>query len=557
MAPAGRIATAALASALAAGLAVTAGPAQAQAPTFEVRVPPETRSTPVTGRLVLLVSPEPEPEPRHRLSPHGPAVFGVDLDQLPAGRATRIDTSAASHPVGLDELEPGTYYAQAVVNLYERVDRADGHSIWVPFNDGMREVFTRRPGNLYSDVVRFEVGAGGTVRIAVDRVVPEREPMPETDRVRHVRIRSPSLSEFWGRPVYVNAVVLLPKGYHEHPEVRYPTVFTLGHGVPFSFDADASPDGDDGEIDPVTGLESRRDFYRAWTSDDFPRFIAVALHQQTPFFADSYSIDSANNGPYGTAFVDEVLPALEERFRMIGRPYARLVEGASTGGWQALALQLHYPETFGGAWVLQPDPIDFRAYQLVDIYDDDDAFTLHLGPFVTVERPFRRTVRGQVVWTVRDLSRFERVLGSHGRSGYQLEGWEAVFGPVGPDGYPRPLWDKVTGEIDHEVARYMRRQGYDLRAYAERNWDDLGPKLRGKLHLYAGDMDDFYLNLAVYRFEDFIERVDPDYPAVFDYGRPMKGHSWHRYTWSELVRRMADHVRANAPVGADTSEWNH
>lgn len=544
-------------AALAATLAATGSPASAQAPVFEVNVPTATRGEPLTGRLVVMVARSDEPEPRRRLSPDGPAVYGVDLEHLPPGHVARIDASAAGHPVALEDLEPGAYYAQAVINVYEKVDRADGHTIWVPFNDGMREPFTHRPGNLYSDVVPFRVGDGDTVRIAADRVVPDREPFRDTEWVRQVRLQSPSLSEFWGRPVFINALVLLPKGYADHPDVRYPVVFTFGHGVPFSFQPDSAAARGVGEVDPATGLESGYDFYRKWVSDDFPRFVAVALHQQTPYFPDSYSINSANNGPYGDALVDEVVPALERRFRIIRRPYARIVEGASTGGWQALALQLHYPESFGGAWVLQPDPIDFEAYQLVDIYEDDNAFTRKTGPFTRTERPFRRTVRGQVEWTVREVSRFERVLGSHGRSGYQLEGWEAVFGPVGPDGYPEPLWDKATGEIDHEVARYMRRQGYDLRAYAERNWDELGPKLRGKLHLYAGDMDDFYLNLAVYRFEDFLRREDPDYPAVFGYGRPMKGHAWHEHTWAELLRRVAAHVRAHAPAGTDPAAWSY
>jgi hypothetical protein len=285
--------------------------------------------------------------------------------------------------------------------------------------------------------------------------------------------------------------------------------------------------------------------------------IAVSFQQQTPFFPDSYSVNSANCGPYGDAIVEEVIPRLEREFRMIARPHARILDGASTGGWQALALQLRYADFFGGAWVLQPDPIDFSRYGLVNIYQDENAFTVRTGPFTTSERPMRRTVDGQVLWTMRDLSRFEAVLGSHGRSGYQLMGWEAVYGPLGDDGYPRPLWDKETGVINREVAEYMRENGYDLTEFARRNWSELQPKLRDKLHIFCGDMDDFYLNLAVYRFEAFINDArGGGEVATFTYGRPRKGHSWHVMTWAELVREIADHVRRISPPGANDAWLN-
>ena len=383
--------------------------------------------------------------------------------------------------------------------------------------------------------------------------------MPEdTEWVKHVRIRSEKLTRFWGRPIYIHARVLLPRGYAEHPTVRYPVVYTLGHSVPFNFSTDSTRTRGLGTINPITGVETGFDFYRTWISDSFPRVIAIAFEQQTPYFPDSYSVNSANNGPYGDAITQEVIPDLEQRFRIIAEPYARHVEGASTGGWQTLALQLRHPDYFGGAWVLQPDPIDFRRYILGDIYADTNAFTLPLGQFTTIERPFRRTTEGQVLWTMRQVSRFEAVLGSRGRSQYQLEAWEAVYGPVGPDGYPVPLWDKLTGTIDRSVAQYMRDNGYDLRAYAERNWATLGPKLAGKLHFFVPDMDDFYLNVAMYRFEEFArEHTRPGEIPPFVYGRPMKGHSWHDWTWGEFVRLFAADVRAKAPPGADTRAWNY
>ena len=193
-----------------------------------------------------------------------------------------------------------------------------------------------------------------------------------------------------------------------------------------------------------------------------------------------------------------------------------------------------------------------------NIYEDENAFGVPLGPFTSAERPFRRAVNGQEVWTLREMSLFEETLGSKERSGYQLEGWEAIYGPMGADGYPVPLWDKLTGKIDRNVATYMRDHGYDLRAYTEKNWSALGPKLEGKLHFFCGDMDDFFLNLAMYSFQDFLKGThDPHYEADFTYSRPMKGHGWHAMTWADYVRKMGEQVRRDAPAAEDTSQWRY
>jgi len=490
------------------------------------------------------------------VSPSGPAIFGVDLDQLRAGQPAIVDERSLGYPVRLSELPAGDYYVQAVVNVYEQIHRADGKTIWLHMNDGTIETFQIAAGNLYSDVQRVHVGGARTVRLSLSHVIQPEERPRDTEWVKHVRIQSQKLTGFWGRPVYVHATVLLPKGYAEHPAARYPIVYTLGHGVPFSFTTDSTrarvgPD-------PRTGLESGYQTYKAWNAEAFPRVIAVSLEQQTPYFPDSYSVNSANNGPYGDAIIEEVMPELDRQFRTIGKPYARLLEGASTSGWQSLSMILRNPDFFGGAWVLQPDPIDFRRYQLVNIYEDTNAFVLPNSQFTTTERPFRRTTEGQVVWTLRGLSLFEEVLGTRGRSSYQLEAWEALYGPVGADGYPVPLWNKLTGTIDRTVANYMREHGYDLREYAQRNWSVIGPKLVGKLHFFAGDMDDFYLNLAVYQFQDFLRSTtNPHYEGEFTYGRPMKGHSWHTFTWAEMVRQMGAFVKANAPSSEESAAWSY
>ncbi|MEO8448987.1 MAG: hypothetical protein ABI647_04295 [Gemmatimonadota bacterium] len=544
-------------AAVAAAVALLFGGRPAAGQQFQVSFTRGAHAGPITGRLVLVVSKTREPEPRLAISPSGPAAFGVDLDQVAPDQAVVVDDGAVGYPWKLSSLPPGDYFVQAVINVYEKARRSDGHTIWVHLNDGSTEFFTTAAGNLYSEVQAVHVAGGAKLKVALTKVM-QAEPGPQdTEWLKHVKIQSKKLTEFWGRPIYIHATVLLPKGYEEHPNVRYPSIYPLGHSVPFSFTTDSTAVRNPGQINPVTGLDTGYDFYKAWSSPGFPRVLAITLEQNTPYFPDSYSVNSANNGPYGDAIVDEVIPYLEEHFRIIRHPYARHLEGASTSGWQTLALQLQHPEAFGGAWVLQPDPIDFRKYQQVDIYKDDNAFTIPAGQFTTTERPFRRTVEGQVVWTARQLSLFEEVLGTRGRSGFQLEAWEAVYGPTDADGYPKPLWNKLTGVIDRDVAHYMRDHGFDLRSFAEKNWATLGPKLVGKLHFFAGDMDDFYLNLAVYQFEDFLKSSsNPHYEAEFTYGRPKKGHSWHAFPWSEMVRRMAAVIREAAPAG-EASAWSY
>lgn len=551
-------------------LAVSGSAARAQSARFEVTVASSADAQPLTGRLVVAVSKQEKPEPRLLISPRGPALFAMDLDQLAPGHTAVVDNSAASYPMNLSDLPPGDYYVEAVVNVYQQFHRTDGHNIWVHMGDGRVEFFNFAGGNLYSDVQKVHIDGHSTVHITVSHVIAE-EPRPaDTEWLKHVKIQSQLLTKFWGHPVYVYADVLLPKGYAEHPNTYYPSIYPLGHAPdPFGFNPDSMSERRGGEQNPlelrrgarinrVSGLESGYDFYTSWVSDSFPRVIAITLEQATPYFADSYSTNSANDGPYGDAVVQEVIPYLEQHFRIIGKPYARQVEGASTSGWQTLALVLQHPDYFGGGWVLQPDPIDFRHYQLTNIYSDSNAFAIPSGQFETTERQFQRTTEGQVVLTTRELSRFEDVLGSHGRSGYQLEAWEAVYGPVGADGYPMGVWDKKTGAIDHQVAAYMRDHGYDLRAYAQQNWSTLGPKLAGKLHFFAGDMDNYYLDLAVYDFQDLVDSsANPHSDADFTYGRPMKGHGWHSYTWAEMVRKMADAVKREAPAGESTAGWEY
>jgi enterochelin esterase-like enzyme len=531
--------------------------AQTSGPRFEISFPATAHSGPITGRVFVILTRHDTPEPRLQAGDwfQQTPIFGADVSQLPPGQAAVIDGSTLGFPLkSLRELPAGEYYAQALINIYTEFHRADGHTIWVHMDQGEGQQFNRSPGNLYSAVqpVRLDPARGYDIRLEANQVIPPVEIPPDTEYVRRVKFASKAVSQFWGHPMYIGATVLLPKGYDEHPNQRYPVVYIQDHftlRAPFGFQDGSSEDGSAEADDWPSGREAR-EFTKAWLSAKFPRLILVTFQHPTPFFDDSYAVNSANQGPYGDAIMQELIPYLESHFRIIAEPWARGLTGGSTGGWESLALQVLHPEFFGGTWTFFPDPIDFHRYQLVDVYQDENAFVAG-GEYVPQERPMMRSSEGQMLVTVRQMSLLEEVLGSHGRSGQQYEEWEAAYGPVGADGYPRPLWDKLTGKIDHEVANYMRDHGYDLTYDLEKNWSTSGPKLVGKLHLFCGDMDNYYLNLAVYRLENFLKHTkDPHYAGSFEYGRPMKGHGWSPYSAAELVKEMAAAMEKNRPKAA-------
>ena len=531
---------------LLAGLLFEAAPARPAEPRFEISFAAPGHDGALTGRIFVAVAKAESPEPIQQIGSYPGKIpfFGIDVEQLPPGRAAIVDSRAPGYPANsLKDVPAGDYYVQALANVYTQFHRSDGHTIWAHMDQWEGQHFTRSPGNLSSAVqrVHLDPAAGYDVKLELTKVLPSAEVPPDTAWVQRVKIQSPLLTKFWGHPMYIGATVLLPKGYNEHPGDHYSVIYIQGHfglNAPFGF-SDGTAVGRGG------GRAGSAEFSQAWMSDNFPRMIAVTFQHPTPYFDDSYAVNSANNGPYGDALLQELIPYLEEHFRMIRAPYARVLTGGSTGGWESLALQVLHPDFFGGTWTMYPDPVDFRRYQLVDIYSDDNAFIAPGYEFMVPERPMMRTPEGQVTQTMRQMSQLEEVLGSHGRSAQQFEAWEAVYGPVGEDGYPRPLFDKRTGKIDRSVATYMREHGYDLAAYMKANWAKLGPQWKGKLHLYVGDMDNYYLNLAVYLLEDYLKTTDSD--ATFEYGRPKKGHGWQPMTNAELVKMMAAQIGRNAP----------
>jgi hypothetical protein len=560
-------------------LPLLATPLAAQA-RAEITLPTARATAPLHGRLLFYVSADTTGTPRTQVSDGAATaqVFGVDITDWRPGTARSVDASAFGYPLpSLRELKPGRYRVQALLNRYERFTRSDGHTVLLPPDRGEGQQMNAKPGNLYSAPMTVTIGA--TSRIALT-LSEEIGPLPdpkrkETTYVKHVQIRSALLSKFWGTDMYLAAWVLLPEGFESHPDARYPLVINHGH-FPSGVDGfrETPPDPD---LKPdysarfnLAGYnriqqELSYDFYRSWTGPGFPRVLLVQIQHPTPYYDDSYAVNSANNGPYGDAIMHELVPEIERRFRGLGAGWARFTYGGSTGGWEAMAVQMFYPDMFNGAWIACPDPIDFRHYTVIDIYKDKNAYYQE-GPFKRVPRPGQRNYLGHVSTTLEQSNHRELALGTKSRSGDQFDVWESVYSPVGADGYPKPIWDKRTGVIDTSVAAYWREH-FDLSYILRRDWKTLGPKLRGKLRIYVGDMDNYYLNNAVYEVERFLKQADPPADAVVDYG-DRDEHCWNgdhtrsnaysRLRYPQMVLPWAvDRMLMTAPAGADLRSWRY
>jgi hypothetical protein len=538
---------------------------------FEITFPAELREEPVVGRVYVLLMRSPDSRARTQRSfghqpvsnETGEPFFAVDVDGLRPGEAAVIDAGAIGYPIGrLADLPPGDYWAQAILNVYTEFQRSDGHTLWLHKDQWEGQRFAWSPGNFISDVVpvRIDPERGFNVQLELNHVLPPVEIPSDTEWVRRVKIQSQLLSEFWGQPMEIGATVLLPRGFDKDADTRYPAVYIQGHfGLEPPYSHSPEPVAETPEEyawRTARGLMTGYTLHEQWVRDDFPRVVLVTFQHPTPYFGASYAVNSANNGPYAEALITELIPYLERQFRLIPEEYARIVTGVSTGGYQALALQVHHPRTFGGAWVFCPDPVDFRRLFKINIYEDENAFD---APGYELLRPQRYAVRlrdGQPIQSVRQLSALHDALGTRGRSGEYLGAWEAAFGPVGTDGYPRSLWDRATGQIHREVAQNWRDQGYDLTHYLSQNWPRIGPDLVGKINLFCGDMDEYYFNLSIYGLEEVLESTaNPYYAGSFQYGRPLQGHGWRPMDQVEQIRVMAAHVARNAPQGQDASAW--
>jgi hypothetical protein len=547
---------------------------------IEVTVP---GAKPLNGHLILVFSMNDKEEPRMRLSEnyHSEQAFGVDVDGLAPEKPIVVDAKTFGYPRrSLTDLDAGDYFVQAVFNVYEQFHLASGKTVWLPPDKGEGQHWNRKPGNPYSKPVKihFDPKSPATVKLTLDQVIPpiegtDQDPMvmaakdPGAKWLKFMRFRSEKLSAFWGRDVFLGAWILLPDGFDEHPDAKFPLVVYQDHyhaglgPVPF---VTTPPDP---KAPGARRLANGYKFFQDWTSGRLPRVILLYVQNANPYYDDSYDVDSANVGPYGSAINDELIPAVEKQYRGIGQGWARATFGGSTGGWEALATQVFYPDFYNGTWAACPDPIDFHAYQNIDLYNDANAF-VRKGDFAEIPVAADRKPDGTIIATAGGEFAYEYVLGTHGRSTEQWDIWQAVFSPAGSDGYPAEIIDPLTGDIDKTVLAYWHDH-YDLTAILKRDWPTLGPKLEGKLHLTVGDGDTYFLNNAVHLLQTELETTrNPHSDATFQYGPGMP----HCYTGgpaeytmqqnnAEWIQRvlpvMTEHIVATAPTGADTKSWRY
>jgi enterochelin esterase-like enzyme len=540
---------------------------------FEISFPASLDSQPVDGRVFLMIARNDDREPRFQVADWtgGQPFFGVDVDGLQPGQAAVVDGTTLGYPItSIADIPAGDYYVQGLLNVYTTFHRADGHTIKMHMDQWEGQRWNVSPGNFLSDVQRVHVdpARGGTIRITLTKTIPPIDPPADTKYVKHVKIKSELVSKFWGHDMDIGAVVVLPPGFDQHPNAHYPVAYEQNHfRRTFTSWRETPPDP------KATGRDStveryRYQLYRDWAGGGLPKMLIVIPQHPNPYYDDAYAVNSANIGPYGDAITQELIPYVEQKFRAIGKPWARSLFGGSTGGWESLASQIFYPDFYNGTWTFCPDPVDFHYFQLTDIYNDSNAYFPNNSWRHDFIRPGMRGLDNQVLATYHDMSWLEAVLGTHGRSGEQLDVFQAVFGPEGPDGYTHLLYDKTTGTIDKGVVDYWRDH-YDLTRILRRDWPTLGPKLKGKIHLYVGENDTFYLEEAAYLLHAFLDSTrTPPWGGTWDLGdqwphcyaganRPGEPRLISSLTmYQRILPLIARHMVQTAPKGADMS-WRY
>ncbi|MBI1361098.1 MAG: enterochelin esterase [Alphaproteobacteria bacterium] len=428
---------------------------------------------PVSGRLLVVTMPWADANRNGKTpsmlaaAPDDP-IAAQELDYLASGGSTYIDADAKAYPAPLSKAPPGDYAVQAILDVNH--DYAYGGP---------------GPGDIVSPVYRVHL-PGGIPQLVLDAVTPQpvatERPLQQSadaaaksdafeKHLDDIDFVSPALSAFWGRPMHIRAWVLTPPGYETSKET-YPAVYRAeGFGG--------------------THARARRPALNHWNmmlSGETPPMIRVFLDHSTPWGTTEFA-DSVNNGPWGKALTEELIPYLESKYRMDAKPSGRFVTGHSSGGWFAMWQQVRYPKVYGGTWARAPDPVDFHSFTGIDIYRPGaNAYTRPDGS----SQYLMRNAKGEEIVSFRQYSQREEVEGDYGG---QIDSFDWVFSPRADDGRPQPLFDRHTGVIDPSVAAYWR-ENYDIAAIIQRDWKTLKPDLDGKIHLIVGTVDTFHLNEA-------------------------------------------------------------
>ena len=546
---------------------------------FNVKINNNLHTENFDGRLLLLFSNNNAAEPRFQISDalSTQIILGKNVDQWAIGSTQSIAQEAYGFPKErLSDIPAGDYYVQVLLHKYETFHLKNGKVVKLPMDRGEGQHWNLAPGNIYSKPIKIHFDPKNTevVQLTIDQIIPPIIEPTDSKYIKHIKIQSKLLTEFWGRPMYLGAHILLPEGFDTHQNVKYPLAIYHGHFPSDISGFSTTPPNpnlipDTSARFNITGYnkiqeEEAYQFYKQWTGPSFPRVLAIEIQHATPYYDDSYAVNSANMGPYGDAITYELIPEIEKQFRGIGQGWARFTYGGSTGGWEALAVQVFYPNEYNGAYAACPDPIDFNHYTTINIYKDENAYYAK-SDFKDLARPSHRNYLGHINSTIKETNQRELALGTHSRSGDQYDVWEAVFSPMGEDGYPKRIFDKHNGTIDKSVAAYWK-ENYDLAHIIKRDWPKIGEQLKGKIHLYVGDMDNYYLNNAVYTAEDMLKQLkNPSCNCVIDYGDRAE-HCWNgdhtqpnyisRLRYHQMfINKWAQEVKTRAPKGVDLKSW--
>ncbi len=457
---------------------------------------PDTRISDVkgSGRLMVIVSKTRNPGPAYQRNfSDGRIGFAVNTVKnqfaSPFNLNSRDDVFS-TRDISLNSFPEGTWFVQAVLNLSDEPEMIAG-------------------GNLVSIAVKVTLTKDTPIILSLSDLIKGRnQPQPkDTTFVKFIEIKSKILSDWWGKPMNLKASVLLPSKFYKNQGEKFPLRVNIG--------------GYGSKCTRVIRMTDRNpEFSKWWFSEEAPQIINLFLDGDGPY-GDPYYVDSENNGPYGKALTEELIPYIEKRFNAIGTPESRFLDGCSTGGWVSFALQVFYPDYFNGAWSFSADPVDFNNMQLVNIYKDKNFYYNSFG----YETPSMRNKSGQPLLSIKDEVAGENLISftnSYTTSHGQWGAWNAVYGPKGKDRLPVPLWNTVTGVIDSTVAVQWNK--YDLLNYLKTNWQVVGPKLQHKIWIWMGDMDNFYLNNAMRQMDAFLKSTSnpkSDAKVTFE---PMNGH---------------------------------
>ena len=416
-------------------------------------------------------------------------VTAKEVHDLAPGASVGVDGADLAFPQSFAAMPPGDYEAQAILDP----DHTYNYS-------------GRGPSDWVSPVIalaRFTPGAGSTPTLTLSTHAPD-DPRQTTGRAElqsHIKageieeqaFESPLLTRFWGRPTFLRAWVILPPGYAAHPAEHYPTAYwTAGFG---------------GTLE--SGLGQGLRLRQRMEQGKMPPLIWVMLDESCPHGTHEFA-DSVNNGPWGAALTTEYIPMLERTYRMDAQPSGRLLNGHSSGGWATLQLQVNYPQVFGGTWSTSPDPSDFHDFTGPDLYAANaNVYRRPDGSPYPIMR-----IDGKVVATLQQFAQLEQVIGPYGG---QMSSFDWVFSPRSDSGAPEQLFDRQTGAVDPKVLAYWSRN-YDLANIVDRTWPERGPLLKGRIHLFVGTADTFYLDGAAHKFEARLNRLgaEPHFTYVPD-----------------------------------------